>query len=117
MPVAPIEPKEIEREKVGRAFFALQIGETGPPFGIKAHDLSINDRITRGHIPNEMFSQFREPAEDIAIFRNKIASAVNDIRQRSKAIVFQFENPIRIIEWRASGARQHGSKQGNRFHT
>ncbi len=86
-----------------RGSTAHQIKKSGYAVAIQVNDFTVENSVMDFQGGPETRREIGERFEDVPVARDQPRRAVFKVRQGAKAIVFQFKDPVAVIEGRARG--------------
>ena len=93
-----VEPDDIEGDVGGPPAAAQEVVEHRPAGLVGRDHLTVDYRFVDIEQPANLVAERLETAQDVAVARDEAATALLDVAQRSKAIVFEVEESFRVVE-------------------
>jgi hypothetical protein len=96
--ILAIDREHVERVEARPVAAEQQFVEVAAAVAIEADDLAVEDARHRPNAVRNFRFENPELTEDVAAARDQAAQMSVDVRKRAEAVMFQLEQPIRMIE-------------------
>jgi hypothetical protein len=112
--VPSVDPKQIESVEDRLTSTVQHIPENAPARCVEVNDLTIEHGILDAQFSQWVF-QWRETLVGISAAWDQLAGSIRNVCETSKTIVFEFADPISVIERFSQAGERHRGDLGRIF--
>ncbi len=96
--IVSIQPQQVERVEKRAGSARHQLVELGAPLPVETDDLAIQHRFRRGEVSFDRERQGLELVETVTVARDQSRAGAIHIGDGAKAVMFELEEPLWVVE-------------------